>query len=187
MDTPSRPDGDVDRGTTLIVLAAVLTFFSTITTIMRIFIRAIKHQLGWDDFSITLAILLLLVQLTFTGLEYHAGDGHHVFYLKTSQRVEVVKWNYITEFLLFFIICLTKISICLFILRIKKTGWLKWCLYGLMAGLVVTTLVCEIILFAQCQPIRAWWDRSAGKCWNLAIYNGSIWVQIGTFHIEVEL
>ena len=186
MDAHSPPGGDVDRGTTLIVLAAVLTFFSTTTCIIRIFIRAIKHQLGWDDFTITLATLLLLIQLVFTGLEYHAGDGHHVFYLKASQKVEVVKWNYVTEFLLFFIICLTKISICLFILRIKNTGWLKRCLYALMAGLVVTTLVCEVILFAQCQPIHAWWDRSAGKCWNLAIYNGSIWAQIGTFIVRAE-
>ena len=183
MDTDNPPDGDVDRGTTLIVLTAVLTCFSTMTTIIRIFVRVIKHQLGWDDFSITSAVILLLIQLIFTGLEYSAGDGHHFFYLKTSQRVESLKWNYVTEILLFFIICLTKISICLFILRIQNTGWLKWCLYTLMAGLVATTLVCEIILFAQCQPLRAWWDPSAGECWNLAIYNGSIWAQIGTFYI----
>ena len=186
MDTHRPSYSDVDRGTTLIVLAAVFTFFSTITTIIRIFIRAVKHQLGWDDFSIALAVILLLIQLTFTGLAYHAGDGHHSIYLKTSQSIAVVKWNYITECLLFLIICLMKISICLFILRIKNTGWLKWCLYTLMAGLILTTLVCEIILFAQCQPIRTWWDRSAGKCWNLAVYNGSIWAQIGMFCIRVE-
>ena len=186
MDTHRPSYSDVDRGTTLIVLTAVFTFFSTITTIIRIFIRAVKNQLGWDDFSIALAAILILIQLTFTGLAYHAGDGHHSIYLKTSQTIAVVKWIYMNEFLLFLIICLTKISICLFILRIKNTGWLKWCLYTLMAGLILTTLVCEIILFTQCQPIRAFWDRSAGKCWNLAIYNGSIWAQIGMFCIRVE-
>ena len=87
MDTYSPTYGDVDRETTLIVLTTVFTFFSTITTIIRIFIEAVKHQLGWDDFSIALAVVLLLVQLAFTGLEYHAGGGHHSIYLKTSQRI----------------------------------------------------------------------------------------------------
>lgn len=186
MDTHSPPGGDVDRGTAFIVLAVVLFSISLTTTIIRVYMRVLQHQLGWDDFTIALATLLELIELVFNGLEYHAGDGHHVFYLKASQVVKIVKWNYVTEFFLFFIICLTKISICLFILRIKNTGWLKWFLYALMAGLVVTTLVCEVILFAQCRPIRTWWDRSAGTCWDLTIYNGSIWAQIGRFDVRAE-
>ena len=179
MDVSHPPGGDTNRGTTLIVIATVLIFFSITTTGLRLFMRAAQHQLGWDDFTIGLATLLTVIELVFNGLEYQTGDGHHIIYLTKSQRVQVVKWNYVTEFFLFIIICLTKISICLFIFRIKNTGWLRWCLHALMSGLVVTTLVCEIILFAQCQPIHAWWDRSAGTCWDLKIYNGSIWAQIG--------
>ena len=48
-----------------------------------------------------------------------------------------------------------------------------------MAGLVVTTGFCEIVLGAQCQSIYAFWDRSAGTCWDPTIYNNVIWAQVG--------
>ena len=175
---PRPPDGDVNRGTTFIVLAAVFAFLSTATTATRLTVRTLNRQLGWDDFCIGVASTLVLIQLVFNGLQYHAGDGRHLYYLTESQVESSLKWDYITEFFLFLVICVTKISICLFVLRIKNKGWLKWCLYALMAGLVITTLVCEIILFAQCQPIHAFWDKK-GTCWNPTIYNDAIWAQVG--------
>lgn len=48
-----------------------------------------------------------------------------------------------------------------------------------MVGLVATTGVCEVVLFAQCRPIRTFWDRTAGTCWDPAIYNKVIWAQVG--------
>ena len=162
------------------VLAVVLGFISTATTAMRLGMRGIKRQLGLDDFFIGLASGLLIGQLVFNGLQYHSGDGRHIFYLTESQTRQALKWRYITEFFLFLIICIAKVSICLFVLRIKNSGWLKWCLYSLMTGLVITTMSCEIILLAQCRPIHAYWDGMRGKCWNPAIYNDAIWAQVGT-------
>lgn len=179
MDPQSPPPaGDVNRGTTFIALAVVFGFLSTATTAIRIGIRALSHQLGWDDLAIVLASSLVAIELVFNGLQYHTGDGRHMYYLTESQVVTTLKWGYVTEFFLFLIICFTKISICLFVLRIKKTGWLKWCLYTLMGGLVITTLVCEVILFAQCRPIHAFWDRKSGTCWDPVIYNDAIWAQV---------
>lgn len=181
MDSPVPPpdNGDVNRGHVFIVLAAVFGFISTVTTAIRLSMRMVNRQLGWDDFFIGLASVLVLIQCAFNGLEYRSGFGQHIYYLTKSQKLATLKWAYITEFFLFLIICLTKISICLFVLRIKPFGWLKWCLYALMTGLVVSTLLCEIILFAQCQPLHAFWDRISGKCWEPAIYNNAIWAQVG--------
>lgn len=176
----SRPlNGDVNRGKPFIVLAIVFGFISIITTAVRLGVRTVKHQLGWDDLFIGLASGLLIIQLVFNGLQYHSGDGRHMYYLSDSQSRQALKWGYITEFFLFLIICITKISICLFVLRIKNSGWLKWSLYSLMTGLVITTTSCMIILFAQCQPIHAFWDGNSGKCWNPSIYNNAIWAQVG--------
>lgn len=175
------PGGDVNRGTTFIVMAAVFASLSLATTTIRITVRSIKHQLGWDDYTIAVATFLLLLELVFNGLQYHTGSGRHAYYLSGLQRRESLKWVYITQVFLFLIVCTTKVSICLFILRIKKTGWLRWCLYALMVGLVSATIPCIVILFAQCRPVRAYWDRSAGVCWDPKIYADAIWAQVGRF------
>ena len=173
--------GDVDRGTVFIVLVAIFGFVSIATTGMRLTWRTLNRQLGLDDFFIGLASALLVAQMVFNGLEYRSGFGRHIHYLSESQSLAALKWNYMSQFFLFVVVCMTKVSICLFVLRIKNSGWLKWCLYSLMAGLGVTTLLCEIILFAQCRPIHAFWNRKSGTCWNPAIYNDVIWIQVGRY------
>lgn len=180
MNSLERPaKGDVNHGTSFMIIAALFLALSVITTSVRVAVRSVKHQLGWDDYAISLATILALVEIVFNGLEVKEGAGRHAFYLSTGQQQRSLKWVYVTQYFLFIIICTTKIGICLFILRIKNTGWLRWCLFALMAGLVLTTLPCIIILSAQCRPIRAFWDPQAGTCWSKNIYNNAIWVQVG--------
>ncbi|KAL8759409.1 MAG: hypothetical protein Q9199_000778 [Rusavskia elegans] len=171
-------DGDVNRGTQFLIIAVVFGALSTITTAIRITVRIIKRQFGYDDFAISLATGLMLIELVFNGLEYHEGAGRHAYYLSERQQQRSLMWNYVTQYLLFLIISITKIGICLFILRIKNTGWLPWCLYTLMGGLVLTTLPCIIILSAQCQPLWALWTPEAGTCWSRDVYNDAIWAQV---------
>lgn len=99
--------------------------------------------------------------------------------LSENQFQEILIWTWFTEIAMFTILPLTKISIGFFILRFNDSGWLKWFLYGLMTGLVLTYGACIIVLLAQCRPIRAYWNRSAGTCWNIKIYNDVIWIQAG--------
>ena len=176
---PEPRGGDVDRGGTLIVLCTLGGSLSTATFFMRIGIRALNRQFGWDDWTITAAWIFLLVGMSMNGLEYHSGFGRHQFYLNHLQVQSILKWSWLSQFFLFLTICLVKISISLFILRIKRRGWLKWALYALMAGLVVTTVPCIVMLLAQCQPVRAYWDRATGKCWNPHFYANAIWAQVG--------
>ena len=171
--------GDVNRGTQFLIIAVIFGTLSIITTAIRITVRIIKRQIGYDDGAISLATGLVMIELVFNGLEYHEGAGRHAFYLSERQRQRSLMWNYVTQYLLFLIICITKIGICLFILRIKNTGWLRWCLYALMAGLVVTTLPCIIILSAQCRPLWALWEPQSGTCWSRDVYNNAIWAQVG--------
>ena len=176
---PPPSDGDVTKGRTFIILVAVLGSISVITTTLRVGVRIANRQQGWDDFTIALATILVLVHVVISGLQYHAGIGRHMFYLSQTQAIDALRWSYVTILLFFVIVCLTKVSICLFILRIKKTGWLKWVLYTLMTGLVITTAAPEIILFVQCNPIRTFWDRRAGTCWKQTIYDDVVWAQAG--------
>lgn len=162
----------------MIILVIVFGFFSFATTALRIGIRVLNGQQGWDDLTIAISTILLLIQMVFNGLQYHSGFGRHIYYLSKSQMEENLKWSYMTEFFIFIILCMTKVSVCLFILRMKKTEWLECFLYCLLAGLVATTIPCEIVVVAQCQPIHGFWDRR-GTCWNPAMNHNVIWVQVG--------
>lgn len=176
---PPPPGGDVNRGPTLIVLCSVMLAFSTVTTAMRIGTRVVNRQLSWDDYTIFIAWTLLLIGTIFNFLELRSGFGRHGYYLTPDRIMSSVKWSWMSQFFLFLILCVTKISISLFVLRIKDTGWLKWTLIALMTGLVATTIPCVVVLLAQCDPVHAFWDRTAGTCWRPEIYANVIWAQVG--------
>ncbi|MCJ1385954.1 hypothetical protein MMC17_009079 [Xylographa soralifera] len=167
-----------DPGIALLVLTILLTAISTTTTAVRIGVKTVQRLLRWEDWTILLAMILLLTQVAFIGLQYREGSGSHIWTLTQQQRIKVLEYVYITEFLLFAVVCFPKFSICFFVLRIKNAKKLRWSLYFLMAGSIVTTGMCEIVLFAQCRPIYVFWDRTAGVCWDSSIYNNVIWVQV---------
>ena len=177
--TTPPPDGDVSKGTIHIIIVVVLGLFSAITTVLRVGVRLANRQQGWDDFTIALATVLLLVQIIFCGLQYHEGAGRHAFYLGVEKTKEATKWSFAVMTLFFGIFCLTKLSIFLLFLRTKTTGWIKWVIYTLMAGVVITAVVPEIILFVQCRPISTFWDRSKGTCTSQSVYNSVLWTQAG--------
>lgn len=181
---PLPPSGDVDRGVTLVILCGVFGFISTTTTIIRVTVRGLSRQLSWDDFAISTANVFLITGEIFKGLSYASGVGRHTVYLTPEQIQASLKWSFVTQTFLYLVNSLTKVSICLYILRIKKTGWLKWSVYALMAGLFITAATCLIVLFAQCRPIYRNWDRMNphGSCWEPKVYEDAIWAQVGKAH-----
>ena len=168
-----------NRGTNVLVLTSVFTALSFCTTFVRLLIRKLDRHLGWDDLAISIAVGFTLFALPFTVLAVKDGYGQHSSILSKAQSQNVLKWLFLIEFALFITLPLTKMSICFFILRIKNTGWLKWWLWTMMAGLVLTNLVPIIVLCAQCQPVRAYWDRGAGSCWDAKVYDIAIWIGVG--------
>ena len=168
-----------NRGHTIIILVSVLTSLSVITTSIRLAARYLRGQLGKDDLAIATSVILSILQWAFNITEALNGFGQHISYLSLEQVEDTLKWAWASEIVLFFVLPLTKISICLFIFRIKDKRWLRLFLYSLMAGLVVTNGICFILLLAQCHPLHAYWDREDGTCWSANIYNDAIWVQVG--------
>ena len=185
---PIPSGGDVNRGVTLVVLCGVFGFFSMITTIIRVTVRGLSQQLGWDDFAISAATIFLITGEVFNGLSYGAGYGRHTVYLTSKQIQAILKWSFATQVFLYLVNSITKVSICLYILRIKRTGWLKWSLYALMTGLTITAATCLIILLAQCRPVYRNWDRTNphGSCWEAKVYEDAIWAQVGKADLHAE-
>ena len=104
----------------------------------------------------------------------HYGLGRHQFYLELSpelslQLSQVRKFGYISKVLLILTSMFTRVSICLFLLRIFGTrrSW-KWGLYGILAFSVATNISGASSILMQCSPVqKAWHQWMPGTCRSL--------------------
>jgi hypothetical protein len=137
--------------------------------------------LGQDDYAITVCCILAVVRTSIQIESVRHGNGRHRWYLSVVDYEYVNFLTWMTQIFLFTNIGLLKCSICLLILRIKNEKTLRYCLYAMMAGLVVTNLEPIIVLLAQCRPIeKSWKTIPHGKCWPTQVRIYSIYVQVGT-------
>lgn len=108
------------------------------------------------------------------------GNGRHKVYVSSEDFIYNNFLGWITQVFLFINIGLLKCSICILILRIKDSPVLHWCLYGMMAGLIVTNLECVIVLLAECTNVQKYWrPTTPGKRWDTRVRIYSFYVQVG--------
>ena len=113
-----------------------------------------------------------------------AGFGRHIYYLNTAQVMRIGKLYFITGLLANVDICVVKISVSLFLLRIGGLQrWLKAVLYATIVLLVSSTSATSVIIFVQCRPITANWDpiiRRAARCLSNSILTDVLYCSAGT-------
>ena len=170
----------------------------------------VLRQFGWDDVCIILASvsyffqgnlscsavartegsikvyilttgqILSIVTAVFNFKQINAGGGRHTYYLTLSQIFGSLEWVLLSEFLVIWITCLTKVSICLFVMRIPNDRRLKSFLWALIGLLVVVNGACVVVFLAQCRPLKALWDPTAeGSCWKPEVFEAFAYVQGG--------
>lgn len=54
---PRQSTSDPTRGTGLYIEETILTFLALLTTIVRVGVRLVNHQGGWDDATISAAMV----------------------------------------------------------------------------------------------------------------------------------
>ena len=176
-----------NAGPTLLAIAIVVLILVLTTTALRITVRAKRHALGGDDYTIAAASLLTIGRVTCQIISVQHGNGRHreVLSKEDYQYVNFLTW--LTQLFLFPILCLLKISVCLLVLRIKSTKLLRYCLWALIVLLILTTLLPDIVLLAECDPVSAYWTSQHDKCWtpNVRIY--SIYLQTCMFAVQNRL
>jgi len=182
MSTSSVPDPlppDRDLGPALVILTCILTVISVVTLVLRYWVRTTRRSLAWDDYTIGAAVVLAVIRTVLQIIQVHYGDGRHTWYLSAYENRVINEYGWIAQVLLFATNCLVKISICLLVLRIKDTKRLRFWLYIMMGGLLLFNLVPIIVLLAECHPVKAYWDPTAGHCWNSKIRIYVIYCAIG--------
>lgn len=106
----------------------------------------------------------------------NSGFGGGVYDLSPKQISFTIKLKTIELPLYVLSTMLTKISICLFLLRIVRTNriW-KRAMYGIIALIVATNLSIVIAFCFGCKPVAKLWNPAIkGTCWpqktDLGIY-----------------
>lgn len=88
-----------------------------------------------------------------------AGFGRHIYYLDAAQLIRFKKLNFVSGLFTNLIICLVKLSVALFLLRIGGLRrWLRHSLFTTIALLISSTVATIVIIFVQCRPIAGIWD-----------------------------
>ena len=185
------PDGDQNKAAKTITIWAVLTSLSVATVTVRFTARAVGNKrIGWDDWTMLAALVRSFSTKTHNGFSLitydelrqcltvakfgvdvflmRAGFGRHIYYLDAAQLVRFQKLNFVTGILTNLIICLVKLSVALFLLRMGGLRrWLRHSLFATIALLVSSTVATIVIILVQCIPIAGLWDPTialTAKC-----------------------
>ncbi|KAL8691414.1 MAG: hypothetical protein Q9218_003350 [Villophora microphyllina] len=128
-----------------------------------------------------------LVGLGFVTAEVFDGLGRHMYYLQPNQRrrFQIIGW--LDWMQTFIAIMFTKISICLFLTRIKNDRSNKGFMYTLItANVLVTAVICFLFL-GMCRPVHAYWDVGVdGKCFSTHQVEAMVAAQ-GAFSVLSDL
>lgn len=185
---PLPSNGDRNRGAAIVATQAIFVAIGTALILARLYVRTVViRKFGLDDLVILLGLICAITVLATNGLMVHYGIGRHQFFLSLSPQLlqqlsKAVMWQYISQPILIISTMFTKLSICLFLLRIfgTKKEW-RWDLYSIIAFVTVTNISSAAIVLAQCQPVQKLWNPVlTGHCWGpdtqIAIgdYNGAV-------------
>lgn len=120
--TTSNPP-DINRGPQILAVCGTLVGLAVAAVSLRAWVRAtITRQLGWDDGLIVAAAAVMLAEMLVIVPEVRHGAGRHVQHIRPASDVAVgLHLNFVTQPLCLLSLCCTKVSVGLFLLRLKPS------------------------------------------------------------------
>ncbi|KAF6220060.1 hypothetical protein HO133_003885 [Letharia lupina] len=151
------PFGDKNASAGLLATTILVTVLSVVLVTLRFgtriwIVKRLGHPIG---------TALVVVQLSY-------GFGRPAYYLSPHQFREFSKYAYGEWLQTFATLTFTKVSICLFLLRITVTKASIRPLQAAVIILIVSNIVLSLVWIFQCTPYvdKAWDDKKPGKCFS---------------------
>ncbi|KAI9762869.1 MAG: hypothetical protein M4579_000222 [Chaenotheca gracillima] len=164
------PDGNLSKGPIIIGMTALWTGLAVVFVALRMTSRFfVLKSVGWDDWCIVAAALGTVIGAGLDFPEIHYGFGRHRYYLTDHQYREYLKYGYGEWIQTFATLTFTKVSICLFLLRIAISKALVRPIQTGIVILVVSNIVLTVLWVVQCRPIDAAWilqRRPTASCFS---------------------
>lgn len=151
-------------GSAILALTIAFLVVVLISLFLRILTRVwIVHQFWYDDVAIILAVLGTTIGAGLDFKEVNYGFGKHQQFLSPHNLQEFRKYTYGEWIQTFATLMWTKVSICLFLMRLPNSKALLLPLQCAVAFLLFSNTILTVVWIMQCQPIHAAWDNR-GTC-----------------------
>ncbi|KAF2806512.1 uncharacterized protein BDZ99DRAFT_394327 [Mytilinidion resinicola] len=167
MATPPLPNYPNDnQGPIILATTGTVTALALITLALRLFVRIrMIRNVGWDDYAMIMAAALCIAGFICIVPEVHNGAGQHINHVDRAHFGRGLKWNFVTQPIYLWSICLVKISIGFFLLRVAATTFFRRLIISIMVFMMVYTLVCFFTIVLQCTHLSVLWDSTVkSKC-----------------------
>ncbi|KAK7990463.1 hypothetical protein PG990_014743 [Apiospora arundinis] len=165
---PTTPPPDVNRGPEILAVTGTLVGVTLCIVLLRLWVRLrLVRQLGWDDFFVVAAMVLLFAEMMIIIPEVHYGAGRHFQYIQPPENVAVgLHLNFATQPMCLVALMLTKVSVGVFLLRLAPTRNYRVLIHAIVAFTVLSSTAGFLTVFFQCRPISFNWDNTTpgGQC-----------------------
>jgi len=139
-----------------------------------------------EDSSLMKIQIVNAVGMGFVMVEVWYGLGRHAHYSPPDHYIGFLKYSYLDWIQVFIILAVSKISICLFLLRISKFERWRYFLFGMIAFLLISHTPLTIAFLLQCIPLNKVWDTQVpGHCISKKAVEAIIIIQ-GVFSILTD-
>ncbi|KAH7336017.1 hypothetical protein BKA66DRAFT_479925 [Pyrenochaeta sp. MPI-SDFR-AT-0127] len=160
-------DGNVTTATKHYIICGTLFTIAVAVYIMRMYTRL--RNLGWDDYTITLAVVICTVELALQIAAYSQGLGRYQYYVSAEDQVDIFRYIFAMCLVGIWTAPLVRISISCMLLRLKTSPAWQWVLKTIIGIQIASAGASNICQVVQCRPVRAMWDVVPGaKCWSPA-------------------
>ncbi|KAL6228725.1 hypothetical protein BDW75DRAFT_226373 [Aspergillus navahoensis] len=176
------------------VVGWVFTGIAIATVGLKLTARQMVKRLGWDDFFIFFSLALSIIAAALVSYSVTLGLGRHTAAVIADHGQERVtltkKWQILGFPFNIGSFSFPNISIAILINNLLDPNTIRSrLLLGMSVLQVIFALISVILIFVQCKPTAALWDRSIqGDCWSPSIFYGfNYWVSAYTTMTDIIL
>lgn len=206
-DITDRPiyDHTENNAQKINIITGVLFGLAMVFFILRIYVRIVFTKLmGADDWSMVVAMILTVLVVVASFKETSLGIGRHETDPVFIANFEgIFFWLWMRSLFIVTAICVTKVSVGFFLLRIMDGSKYKRLIQGMIVFLFMFTFSSIFVLIFQCRPVEAAWQYSlrpnpwgtggTARCYtqntfrNIGLINGAINIITDFFFVTLPI
>lgn len=173
------------RGQHLANLSIIFACLSFVFVSCRLCTRYfVNKSIGTDDYLIVPATALAITMAVSFNMEVKNGFGLHANQVSNHHLIEALKWFFVAQLLYKVSICLTKLSILFFFVRIFPSQNFKRAVTALGAITVAYSFASVCCTIWQCDPIAKTWNRKlSGHCLEI----GKVWYSTSVMAVITDV
>ncbi|GAB7361743.1 hypothetical protein MBLNU230_g1790t1 [Neophaeotheca triangularis] len=149
----------------VVITATTAIIWSLLVLAVRLYLRLkINGPMGSDDYTCIAATAVGVIQSCTVLGEAHVGLGRHAEDLSARQFRNYIIMVWVHAQLYLIVMALSKISVCLLIVRMTKTPKHLYAAYTSIAGSSLWAAIAVLLVQFQCELPEPW--DATGKCMN---------------------